>query len=138
MIISEVSSFDERVFLGPLSSLINDRSFFRNGTVAGVAFQTEIRLSYGKVPALLAALVLAIPVLWTVALSVITNTQRRWTASLDAFSIFKLGADWRGDMQNLRLVSLGAASDHMISIPGTIVVDPQTGAVELAHPPKRS
>ena len=135
--VSGVSNFDERVFLGPLASLINDPSFFENGTVVGVTFKTELGLSYGKVPAILAVLVLAVPVLCTVALSVITNTQRRWTASLDAFSIFKLGADWRGNVEDQKLVSLGKASSHVKDIPGTVVVSPETGAVGLAHAPKR-
>lgn len=135
--VSGVSSFDERVFLGPLASLINDPSFFENGTVAGVAFKTELGLSYGKVPALFAVLVLAVPILCTIALSVITNTQRRWTASLDAFSMFKLGADWRGSVENQKLVSLGKAGSNVKDIPGTVVVNPETGSVELAHPPKR-
>ena len=135
--VSAVSSFDERVFLGPLTSLINDQSFFENGTIAGVAFKTELGLSYGKIPALFAVLVLAVPILCTMALSVITNTQRRWTASLDAFSMFKLGADWRDNVEDQKLVSLGKASSHVRSIPGTIVVNPETGGVELAHPPKR-
>lgn len=132
-----VSSFDERVFLGPLASQINKPSFFENGTVTGVAFKTELGLSYGKVPALLAVLVLAVPILCTIALSVVTNTQRRWTASLDAFSMFKLGADWRGNVENQKLVSLGKASSHVRDIPGTVVVNPETGAVELAHPARR-
>ena len=135
--VNKVASFDESVFLGPLASLINNPSFFENGTVAGVAFRTELGLQYGKVPAILAVLVLAVPVLCTVALSVITTTQRRWTASLDAFSMFKLGADWRVNVENQKLVSLGKASPHVKDIPGTVVVSPETGVVELAHPPKR-
>lgn len=135
--VNGVSSFDERMFLGPLASLINDRSFFENGTVVGVAFKTDPGLSYGKVPALLAVLVLAIPVLCTIALSVITTTQRRWTASLDAFSMFKLGTDWRSNLENQKLVSLGKVSSHVKDIPGTVVVNPETGVVELAHAPKR-
>lgn len=135
--VSGVSSFDERVFLGPLTFLINNPSFFENGTVAGVAFKTELGLSYGKVPALFAVLVIAVPILCTVALSVITITQRRWTASLDAFSMFKLGADWRDSVENQKLVSLGKADSTVKDIPGTVVVNPETGGVELAHPPKR-
>ncbi|KAL9065482.1 MAG: hypothetical protein Q9161_008187 [Pseudevernia consocians] len=135
--VSGVSSFDERVFLGPLASLINEPSFFENGTVVGVAFKTEPGLVYGKVPAVLAVLVLAIPVLCAIALSVITITQRRWTASLDAFSMFKLGADWRDNVENQKLVSLGKANSHVREIPGTVIVNPETGVVELAHPPKR-
>ena len=135
--VSGVSSFDERVFLGPLASLINNPSFFENGTTAGVTFKTELGLSYGKVPAILAVLVLAVPVLCTVALSVITITQRRWTASLDAFSIFKLGADWRGHVEDQKLVSLGKASARVREIPGTVVVSAETGKVELARAPKR-
>ena len=135
--VTGVSSFDERVFLGPLACLINDRSFFENGTVVGVAFKTDPGLSYGKVPALLAVFVLAVPVLCTVALSVITTTQRRWTASLDAFSMFKLGTDWRNNLENQRLVSLGKVSSHVKDIPGTVVVNPEEGVVELARPPRR-
>ena len=135
--VSGVSSFDERVFLGPLAFLINDPSFFENGTVVGVAFKTEPGLAYGKVPAILAVLVLAVPVLCAIALSVITITQRRWTASLDAFSMFKLGTDWRDHVENQKLVSLGKANSHVKDIPGTVVVNPETGVVELAHPPKR-
>ncbi len=134
---SEVCFFSESVFLGPLASLINDPSFFKNGTVVGVTFKTEPGLSYGKVPALLAVLVLAVPVLCTIALSVVTNTQRRWTASLDAFSIFKLGADWRGNVESQKMVSLGKASSHVREIPGTVVVSPETGGVELARVPER-
>ena len=137
LFVNGVSSFDERVFLGPLASLINDQSFFENGTVIGVTFKTELGLSYGKVPAPLAVIVLAVPVLCAIALSVITNTQRRWTASLDAFSMFKLGTDWRGNVENQMLVSLGKASSHVRGIPGTVLVNPETGVVELAHPPKR-
>lgn len=131
--VTGLSSFDERMFLGPLASFINDPTFYQNGTVTGVTFKVENGLAYGKVPAVLALVVLAIPILWTIALSVITNTQRRWTASLDAFAIFKLGADWHGDLQELRLVSLGKANERIMSIPGTVVVDPETGMVELAH-----
>ena len=137
LFVNGVSSFDERVFLGPLASLINGRSFFENGTVVGVSFKTEPGLSYGKVPAPLAVMILAVPVLCAIALSVITNTQRRWTASLDAFSMFKLGTDWRSNMENQMLVSLGKASSHVRDIPGTVLVNPETGVVELAHPPKR-
>ena len=135
--VNKVASFDESMFLGPLASLINNPNFFENGTVAGVAFRTEPGLQYGKVPAILAVLVLAVPVLCTIALSAITTTQRRWTASLDAFSMFKLGADWRDNVENQKLVSLGKASSHVKGIPGTVVVSPETGVVELAHPPKR-
>ena len=135
--VNKVASFDESMFLGPLASLINNPSFFENGTVAGVAFKTELGLQYGKVPAILAVLVLAVPVLCTIALSVITTTQRRWTASLDAFSMFKLGADWRDNVENQKLVSLGKASSHVKNIPGTVIVSPETGVVELAHAPKR-
>ena len=135
--VKKVAGFDESMFLGPLASLINNPSFFENGTVAGVAFRTELGLQYGKVPAILAVLVLAVPVLCTIALSVITTTQRRWTASLDAFSMFKLGADWRDNVEDQKLVSLGKASSHVKDIPGTVVVSPESGAVELAHPPKR-
>ena len=135
--VNKVASFDESMFLGPLASLINNPSFFENATVVGVAFRTEPGLQYGKVPAILAVLVLAVPVLCTIALSAITTTQRRWTASLDAFSMFKLGADWRDNVENQKLVSLGKASSHVKGIPGTVVVSPETGVVELAHPPKR-
>ena len=135
--VNKVASFDESMFLGPLASLINSPSFFENETVAGVAFRTELGLQYGKVPAILAVIVLAVPVLCTIALSVITITQRRWTASLDAFSMFKLGADWRDNVENHKLVSLGKASSYVKEIPGTVVVSPETGVVELAHPPKR-
>ena len=135
--VNKVAGFDESMFLGPLASLINNPSFFENGTVAGVTFKTEPGLQYGKVPAILAVLVLAVPVLCAIALSVITTTQRRWTASLDAFSMFKLGADWRDNVEDQKLVSLGKASSHVKNIPGTIVVNPETGVVELAHPPKR-
>jgi hypothetical protein len=135
--VDKVSSFDERMFLGPLISLINDRSFFENGTVAGVTFKTEQGLEYGRVPAVLAVLVLGIPVLCTIALSTITIIQRRWTASLDAFSMFKLGADWRSNVENQKLVSLGKASSHVQDIPGTVIVNPETGVVELAQAPKR-
>lgn len=135
--VTHVSSFDERVFLGPLATLINDKLFFENGTVAGVAFKTEQGLSYGNVPAVLAVLILGIPVLCTIALSAITTIQRRWTASLDAFSMFKLGADWHDSVDNQRLVSLGKTSSHVKDIPGTVIVNPETGFVGLAHPPKR-
>lgn len=135
--VDRVSSFDERIFLGPLASLINDHAFFENGTVAGVAFKTDQGLEYGKVPAVLAVLILAIPVLCTIALSTITTIQRRWTASLDAFAMFKLGADWRSNVENQKLVSLGKASSHVKDIPGTVLVNPETGVVELAQPPKR-
>ena len=135
--VNGVTNFDERVFLGPLASLINDHSFFKNGTVTGVAFKTELGLSYGKVPALLAVLVLAIPILCAIALSVITNTERRWTASLDAFSMFKLGADWHDKVENQKMVSLGKASSHVRDIPGTVLVNPEAGTVELAQPAKR-
>ena len=135
--VNKVASFDETMFLGPLASLINNPSFFENGTVAGVAFRTELGLQYGKVPAVLAVLVLAVPVLCAIALSAITTTQRRWTASLDAFSMFKLGADWRDNVENQKLVSLGKAGSHVKDIPGTVIVSPETGVVELAHPPKR-
>ena len=111
--VNKVASFDESMFLGPLASLINNPSFFENGTVAGVAFRNELGLQYGKLPAILAVLILAIPVLCTIALSVITTTQRRWTASLDAFSMFKLGADWRDNVEHHKLVSLGKASSHV-------------------------
>ena len=136
--VNKVAGFDESMFLGPLASLINNPSFFENGTVAGVAFKTEPGLQYGKVPAILAVLVLAVPVLCAIALSVITTTQRRWTASLDAFSMFKLGADWRDIVEDLKLVSLGKASSDVKNIPGIVVVSPETGVVELAHPPKRT
>ena len=132
-----LSSFDERMFLGPLASFINDRSFFRNGTVIGVTFKVENGFAYGRVPAALAMVVLAIPILWTVGLSVIANSRRRWTASLDAFAVFKLGADWHGDLQDLRLVSLGKANERVMSIPGTVVVDPEAGMAELANAPPR-
>ena len=135
--VNGISNFDERVFLGPLASLINDQSFFENGTVVGVTFKTELGLSYGKVPALVAVLVLAIPVLCTIALSVITNTQRRWTASLDAFSMFKLGSDWSSSVEDLKLMSLGKASSHINGIPGTVIVNPETGVIDLAQAPKR-
>lgn len=125
------------MFLGPLASLINDPTFFQSGTVSGVTFKVENGLAYGKVPPVLALVVLAIPILWTIALSVITITRRRWTASLDAFAMFKLGADWRDDLQDLRLVSLGKASERMVSIPGTVLVNPETGVVELANAPPR-
>jgi len=131
------ASFDERMFLGPLASLINDPTFFQSGTVSGVTFKVENGLAYGKVPPVLALVVLALPILWTIALSVITITRRRWTASLDAFAMFKLGADWRDDLQDLRLVSLGKASERMVSIPGTVLVNPETGVVELPNAPPR-
>lgn len=136
VLVNGVSSFDERMFLGPLASLINDRSCFENGNVVAVSFKTDPGLSYGKVLVLLAVLVLAIPVLCTIALSVITTTQRRWTASLDAFSMFKLGTDWRSNLENQKLVSLGKVSSHVKVIPGTVVVNLATGVVELAHAPK--
>ena len=135
--ITGLISFDERMFLGPLTSFINDPTFFQNGTVTGVTFKVENGLAYGKVPAVFALVVLAIPILWTIALSIITTTQRRWTASLDAFAIFKLGADWCDELQDLRLVSLGKANEHVMSIPGTVVVDPETGVVKLDHAPPR-
>ena len=105
--------------------------------VAGVAFKPSLSLSYGKVPATAALLVLGIPILITVALSVVANTQRRWTASLDAFSMFKLGADWHDKVEKQKLVSLRKASSHMGDIPGTVHVNPETGVVKLAHAPKR-
>ena len=133
--VSGVSRFDERVFSGPLASFINDHSFFENGTVVDVTFKTEPGFSYWKVPALLAVLTLAIPVLCTVALSVITNAQRRWTASPDVSSMFKLRAEWCGNMENQKLISLGKASSHLKEIPGTVVVNPETGVVGLARSP---
>ena len=76
-----VAHFDERVFLGPLAFLINQTSFFENGTVAGTAFGNDGRIVYGKVPAAFAVIVLSLPVLCTCALSVATIVQRRWTPS---------------------------------------------------------
>ena len=132
-----LSSFDERVFVGSLASYIDDPSFFQNGTVNGVTFEVENGLAYGKVPAAVALVVLAIPILWTIALS----RHHKHTVLLDGFSRrlchLKLGADWRGDVQDLRLVSLGKASEHIMSIPGTVAVNPETGVVELAHAPPR-
>ena len=130
-------TFDESMFLAPLSTLIQNPAFFKTRIVAGVAFKSPLSLSYGKVPATAALLVLGIPILLTVALSVIANTQRRWTASLDAFSIFKLGADWHDSVEKQKLVSLRKASSHMGDIPGTVNVNPETGVVKLAHAPKR-
>ncbi|KAL8789713.1 MAG: hypothetical protein Q9195_006710 [Heterodermia aff. obscurata] len=130
-------TFDETMFLAPLSTLIQNPAFFKTGTVAGVAFKTSLSLSYGKVPATATLLVLGIPILLTVALSVITNVQRRWTASLDAFAMFKLGSDWHDSVEKQKLVSLRKASSHMGDVPGTVHVNPETGVVKLAHAPKR-
>ncbi len=60
-----------------------------------------------------------------------------WSASLDAFSFFKLGADWRENVEDQKLASLGKESSHLKDIPGTVVVSPETGVVELARPPQR-
>lgn len=135
--VERVSSFDERVFLGPLASLINDPSFFQNGTVDGVTFKTEQGFAYGRVPAPLAVLILALPILCTIALSSIAMIQRRWTASLDASAMFKLGADWHSSVEDQKLVTLGKASSNVKDIPGTVMVNPETGVVALAHPPKK-
>ena len=135
--ITGLTVFDERVFLAPLASFINDPSFFQNGSVIGVTFKVQNGLAYGKVPPALALTVLAIPILWTIALSVITTTGRRWTASLDAFAMFKLGADWHSEMKDLKLASLGKANEQMMLIPGTVVVDPENGRVELRNAQKR-
>ena len=131
------TNFDERVFLGPLASFMNDPQFFPPGNVSGVTFKVENGLAYGKVPPVLAVIVLAIPILWTIALSVITATRRRWTASLDAFAMFKLGAGWRDDLEDLGLTSLGKSNGRLSSIPGTVVVVPETGKVELSNVPPR-
>lgn len=135
--ITGLTVFDERVFLAPLASFINDPSFFRNGSVTGVTFKVQNGLAYGRVPPALALVVLAIPILWTIALSVVTTTRRRWTASLDAFAMFKLGADWHGEMKDLRLASLGKANEQVMLIPGTVMIEPETGRVELGNAQKR-
>ncbi|CAF9936220.1 hypothetical protein IMSHALPRED_010508 [Imshaugia aleurites] len=66
----------------------------------------------------------------------ITITQRRWTASFDACSMFKLRVDWRGNVENQKLISQGEANSHTKILPGTAVVSPDTGGAELPHPPK--
>ena len=131
------TSFDETVFLGPLANILSNPSFFQNGTVNGVVFKTNAALSYGSVPPILAIIVLAIPILWTIALSIISNTQRRWTPTFDAFSIFKLGGDWTDELKDLRLASLSKASEVVKQMPGTVVVNPEAGEVRLAQPPPR-
>lgn len=41
-------------------------------------------------------------------------------------------------MENQKLVSPGKASSHVKTISGTVIVSPETGGAELAHPPKRT
>lgn len=86
-----ISDFDETVLLKPLAFILRQPAFFSNGTTAGVAFKTEIDMVHGKVPPALALVMLMLPIAWTLALSVLANTQKKWTASLDSFAIFKLG-----------------------------------------------
>ena len=50
--------------------------------------------------------------------------------------MFKLGADWHGNVENQKMVSLGKANDLVKNIPGTVLVDPETGVVRLGHPPR--
>lgn len=137
--VSAISTFDERLFLGPLAQYINDPLFFRNDTVTGVIFKTDQGVAYGRtVSAVAAVLVLALPVLWTLALSVAASTERRWTPTLDAFALFKLGGDWGGVVRrDMRMVSLSRAGKTMREIPGNIVVNPASGVVELANPPEK-
>ena len=131
----EQSSFNEDVFVRPLAFIISNPDFFSNQTITGVAFKTDIELVHGKVSPIFAITVLTFPVLWTFILSVVANKRKRWTASLDAFAMFRLGGDWKGNLKHLRLASLSQAQAELDSIPGMVRVDPDEGLVELTYPP---
>ena len=127
------SHFDETMFLKPLARLINDRAFSRNCTTDGVSFSTDLQLSHGHVPPAVSITILALPIVWTIILSIVTNRERRWTATLDSFAVFRLGGDWRGNFEEYRLYSLGRAREQVQSIPRNVVVDPVKGTAELGH-----
>lgn len=124
---------DENAFLKPLVHMITDPQFFTNGTTGGVVFRTDVKLEHGKVPWQLAIANLLLPLVWTFMLAILSNRKKRWTASLDAFAVFKLGGDWRGNLQDLRLASLKESKSMLESIPGTVQVDPDAGVAGLAH-----
>ena len=128
--------FDEGVFLKPLAYFISQPGFFGNGTTDGVSFKTEIDMVYGKVSPVLAIAVVMLPIAWTLLLSLMSNGRKRWTASLDAFALFKLGGDWHGKLKDLRLASMKTAKKELGSIPGTVIVDAEKGIAELADPRK--
>jgi hypothetical protein len=129
---------NEDVFLKPLASIISRPEFFSNGSTNGVAFKTDLKLIHGKVPSVLAIIVLMLPIFWTFLLAIIANRHKNGTASLDAFAMFRLGGDWRESLQHLRLASLAQSKKELGLIPGRVHVDAQVGLVELMHPPKRA
>jgi hypothetical protein len=133
---TQYSSFDENVFLKPIDHFINDRAFFRNGTTEGVAFSTDLQLSHGHIPPAISIIVLTLPIVWTIILSIATNRERRWTATLDSFAIFRLGGDWHSNLKEYRLSSLRRARDQVLLIPGNVVVDPVHGRLSWAMVPK--
>lgn len=131
------NTIDEDIFLKPLASIISSPGFFANGTTTGVAFKTDLILVHGKVPPSFAIAVLMLPILWTLILSVVANSRKRWTASLDAFAMFRLGGDWRGNLKDMRLASLSQAKKELASIPGTVRVIPEQNSAQLVHLPGR-
>ena len=125
---------DEDAFIKPLLHMITDPKFFANGTTGGVVFSTDVELKHGKVSWQLAIINLVIPLMWTFILAVVANGRKRWTASLDAFAMFKLGGDWRGNLKDLRLADMSESKNTLESILGEVHVDPDAGIAELAHP----
>ncbi|KAK5081379.1 hypothetical protein LTR05_008174 [Lithohypha guttulata] len=130
------SYLNEDIFLKPLLYVVTKPGFFTTGTTGAVVFKTDIIQTRGRVPWRLAVIILMTPLLWTFILTIMANRRKRWTASLDAWAIFRLGSDWRGHLQHLRFAGLRESKEELQSVPGLIYIDPDEGIVELAHPVK--
>lgn len=127
------SGIDEETFLRPLAALISRPEFFTNASTDGVSFRTDLSMVHGRMPAALAIIVLLAPILWTLTLAISANREKRWTASLNAFAMFRLGGAWRESLQHLQMASLREAKEELSLIPGTCQVDVQEGSVRLIH-----
>jgi len=128
-----VSNFSENVFLTPLAYFLSNPAFFDTGPTTAVVFETDLQVAHGRVPIVAALAILFLPMLWTLVVSVVASSQRRWTSTLDSFAIFRLGGDWTESMKDLRLASMSTAKEKLLGIPGMVLVDPESATVKLAY-----
>ncbi|KAH7310342.1 hypothetical protein BKA65DRAFT_518889 [Rhexocercosporidium sp. MPI-PUGE-AT-0058] len=129
----EFYEFGIDCFIVPLATLIRDVSFFQNGSVAGVVFKSEVLLSYGVVSRWIAIAILFAPVGFTLLLSLFINSKNRWTSTLDSFALFKLGADWKSYIREMRLSTISEAGEPLKRISGKVEVNPSIGQAQLDY-----
>lgn len=101
------------------STILTSPSFLIGDTLPAFTYLTDVKLTRGIIPIVIAPLFLLLPIVFTLYLSLSQWNTPTWTAFLDAFAMFRLGRDWKSEMQGIGAIELRGCEDARF-IPGFV------------------